>query len=66
VTGSRLPAIITTSVALVLLNVGIAWLIVGAIGVEFAPLWLALVILAAGVLAAAGAVMLWRGYLRAL
>jgi hypothetical protein len=56
-----------TSVALVLINVGLAMLIVAAIGAaSFAPLWVGGLLLAAGVLTAIGAVLVWRSYVRAL
>jgi hypothetical protein len=55
-----------TSAAIVLINLGLAILIVIAIGVDFAPVWLGGGLLVAGVLAAIGAVRLWRGYLDAL
>jgi hypothetical protein len=61
---SRTPAIWTTALAVVLINIGVAALIVEAIGIKsFAPLWVELAILLAGVLAAVGAVRLWRQYL---
>jgi hypothetical protein len=50
----------------VLINVGLAALIVEAVGARsFAPLWVSLVLLAVGAAAAAGAVVLWRQYLTA-
>jgi len=53
-------------VALVLINVGIALLIVAAIGIEaLGPAWIGAAVLVAGVVAAAGAIMLWRRYLQA-
>jgi len=55
-----------TSAALALINIGLAGLIVAAIGIAFAPLWVAGALLAAGVVAAGGAVLLWRSYLHAL
>jgi hypothetical protein len=61
---TRGPAIWATAVALALVNVGLAALIVAAIGAtSFAPLWVGVVVLVAGVVAAAGAVVLWRRYL---
>ena len=63
---SRGPAVLTTALALVLINVGLAALIVEAVGARsFAPLWVSLVLLAVGAAAAAGAVVLWRQYLSA-
>jgi hypothetical protein len=50
--------------ALALVNVGLAALIVEAIGVRsFAPLWVGLVLLLVGIAATIAAVMLWRRYL---
>jgi len=61
---TRGPAIWATAVALALVNMGLAILIVAAIGVRsFAPLWLAVVVLLLGVAAAVAAVMLGRQYL---
>jgi hypothetical protein len=58
--------LIATVVALVLINVGLAELIVEAVGARsFAPVWVSLALLALGVAAAAVAVMLWRQYLTA-
>jgi hypothetical protein len=58
------PAVLATAVALALINVGVAGLIVEAVGARsFAPLWLGVVLLLVGVGAAVGAVMLWRQYL---
>ena len=57
----------TTVVALALINVGLATAIVSAMGTAtFAPTWVGLVLLGAGVLAAVGAVRLWRGYLESV
>ena len=62
---TRGPAVLATTVALVLINVGLAGLIVEAIGARsFAPLWLAIAFVLAGIVAAVGAITLWRGYLR--
>ena len=61
---SRGPAIWATAVALALVNVGLATLIVAAIGVpSFAPLWVGVVLLLVGIGAAVGATTLWRQYL---
>jgi hypothetical protein len=49
---------------LALINVGLATVVVDAVGApSFAPSWLGLVSLVLGVAAAVGAVMLWRQYL---
>ena len=63
---SRTAAIALTALALALTNVALAYLIVRAAGftVLGPPVPLAVVVLAAGVLAAAGAVAEWRKYLR--
>jgi hypothetical protein len=61
---SRGPAILATALALALINVGLAALIVAAIGAQsIAPAWLGLVLLVLGVVAAIGAAALWRRYL---
>ena len=61
---SRGSAILATAAALALLNVGLAALIVQAVGARTsAPLWLWVALCVLGVLAAAGAVVLWRQYL---
>jgi hypothetical protein len=53
-------------VALALVNVGLAMLIVAALGASsFAPLWIGVSALIVGVVAAAAAVVLWRQYLAA-
>ena len=58
------PAVVATIVALALFNIGLASIIVSAIGERsFAPLWLGGVLLVAGAAAAAYAVILWRNYL---
>ncbi len=63
---SRAAAIRVTSLALVLINVALALLIVTLIGATtFAPAWLAGALLALGLLAAIGAISLWRAYVRA-
>ncbi|TMF03265.1 MAG: hypothetical protein E6I52_07670 [Chloroflexi bacterium] len=63
---SRAPATVVTALALALINVGLAALVVDAVGApSFAPPWVALVLLVTGVLAGIGAVMLWRQYLTA-
>ena len=64
---SRGPAIWATAIALALVNIGLASVIVGAIGQRgFAPFWLSLVILLVGLGAAVWAVLLWREYLTGL
>ena len=61
---TRGPAVLATAVSLALINIGLAGLVVAAIGARsFAPLWVVVVLLLAGVVAAAGAVTLWRQYL---
>ena len=61
---NRGPAILVTALALALVNVGLAAVLVEATGARsFAPLWVALVLLALGVVATVGAVTLWRAYL---
>jgi uncharacterized membrane protein (DUF2068 family) len=61
---SRGPAILVTALALALVNVGLAALLVEATGARsFAPPWVAVVLLLFGVVAAVGAVTLWRAYL---
>jgi hypothetical protein len=52
-------------VALALINVGLAGVIVEAIGARnFLPLWVAVVLVLVGAVAAVGAFTLWRGYLQ--
>ncbi|HEX8969439.1 MAG TPA: hypothetical protein VF937_16270 [Chloroflexota bacterium] len=64
---SRGPAAWATTVALGLVNVGLAVVIVELIGVHgFAPLWVGLTLVAVGLLAAVAAVFLWRQYLTEL
>jgi hypothetical protein len=61
---TRGPAVLATAAALAFVNLGLASLIVLAVGARgFAPMWLGLVLLVLGVMAAAIAVRLWRGYL---
>jgi protein-S-isoprenylcysteine O-methyltransferase Ste14 len=63
---SRGPAIIATALALALVNIGLAALIVSAMGAQsFAPLWVGALVLLLGAASAVGAVMLWRQYLEA-
>ncbi len=53
-----------TALALALINVGLAAMVVDAVGApNFAPAWVAVVLLVIGLVAAVGAVMLWRKYL---
>lgn len=62
---TRGPAILATAAALALINIGLAGIIVEGIGARsFAPLWLVIVLLVVGVVAAVGAFTLWRGYLQ--
>jgi hypothetical protein len=64
---TRGPAVLATAVALALINVGLAGLIVAAVGARnFAPLWSEVVLLVLGVVAAVGAFTLWRGYLQSV
>jgi hypothetical protein len=64
---TRGPALLATVAALVLLNLGLAALIALGIGARgFVPLWAAAVLLVLGIVAAAVAVTLWRGYLQSL
>jgi hypothetical protein len=59
-------AIVCTAVALAGINIGLAVLIVAAIGVRtFAPVWLGAFALVLGVVVAALAVQQWRQYLAA-
>ena len=61
---SRAPAVLMTAVALALINVGLASLIVAAVGSPgLAPVWLSVLVVALGIAAAAGCVALWRQYL---
>jgi hypothetical protein len=54
-------------VALALINLGAATVIVGAMGAPtWAPTWVGLVLVVAGVGAAVWAVILWRQYFAAL
>ena len=62
---TRGPAVLATAVALALINVGLAGLIVEAVGARsFAPVWVTIVLLVVGVVAGVGAITLWRGYLQ--
>jgi hypothetical protein len=64
---NRGPAVLATVVALALLNIGLASLIVLAVDDGgFLPAWAATLLLGLGIVAAAAAVMLWRGYLKTL
>lgn len=61
---SRAPAVLMTAVALALINVGLASLIVAAVGSPgLAPVWLSILVVALGIAAAIACVALWRGYL---
>ena len=61
---SRAPAIWATAVALALINIGAASVIVSTMGQRgFAPLWVGLVVVTAGLAATVAAVLLWRQYL---
>ena len=61
-----MPAVLVTALALALVNLGIAELIALAVNARtFIPLWAAALLLAFGVAAAVGAVLLWRAYIRA-
>lgn len=61
---NRGPAIWTTVIALALINVGAAALIVNMMGSgTFWPLWVGLILTAAGVVALFVAVRLWQQYL---
>jgi hypothetical protein len=62
---TRGPAVWATAVALALINVGLAGIIVEAVGARnFAPLWVVVGLFVAGIVATVGAITLWRGYLR--
>jgi hypothetical protein len=66
-TMTRGPAVLATIAALALVNLGLASLIAAAVGARgFVPIWAAVVLLVVGVVAAAVAVTLWRGYLNAV
>ena len=61
---SRGPAIWATAIAIALANIGLAALIVAAIGKpSFAPVWIGGVLLVLGLAAAAAALVLWRRFL---
>jgi hypothetical protein len=63
---SKAPAILATALALALINLGLAVLIVAALGVRtFAPFWVGALVGAVGMAAAGAAVVLWRRYLAA-
>jgi hypothetical protein len=64
---TRGPAVLATIAALALVNVGLASLIATAVGARgFVPIWAALILLVVGVVAAAVAATLWRGYLNSV
>jgi hypothetical protein len=61
---SRAPAVLATAVALALINIGLASLIVAAVGSPgVAPVWASILLVAIGVAAAIACVALWRQYL---
>ena len=61
---SRGPATLATAIALALINLGLATLIVQVVSSgSFAPIWLGLALLVAGIAAGMVAVGLWRQYL---
>ena len=61
---SRAPAVLATAVALALINIGLASLIVAAVGSPgVAPIWASILLVAIGVAAAIACVALWRQYL---
>jgi hypothetical protein len=61
----RMPAILTTVVALALCNIGLAGLIANAVGARpFIGVGAAALVLLLGAAAAVGAVLLWRTFLR--
>ena len=61
---SRAPAVLATAVALALINVGLASLIVAAVGSPgVAPVWAAVLLVGVGLAAAIACVALWRQYL---
>ncbi len=63
---SRTSAVSATALALALVNIGLAGLIVEAVGARgFAPIWVSLLLLALGIASAVAAVRLWRAYLDA-
>ena len=63
---NRGPAIWATAVALALINIGLAALIVAAIGAASAvSVWIGVIALLVGAAAAVAAVVLWRQYLAA-
>ncbi|MGI9149554.1 MAG: hypothetical protein ACR2IK_23890 [Chloroflexota bacterium] len=64
---TRGPAVLATAAALALLNLGLALLIASAVGARgIGPVWLTPVLLGLGLVAAALAVTLWRGYVRSV
>ena len=64
---SRGPAIWATAIALALFNIGLAAGIAQLISARgFAPLWVSVLILALGAVAAIWAFTLWRDYLSGL
>jgi hypothetical protein len=64
---TRGPAVLATAAALALINLGLASLVALAVGARgFVPVWLAVALLVSGVVAAAVAATLWRGYLNSV
>lgn len=64
---TRGPAVLATAAALALVNLGLASLIALAVGTSgIVPLWVSALLLALGIVAAAVAVTLWRGYLNSV
>jgi protein-S-isoprenylcysteine O-methyltransferase Ste14 len=64
---TRGAAVWATIAALALVNLGLASLIASAVGARgFIPVWIAVVLLVVGVVAAVVAATLWRGYLNSV
>ncbi|MDQ6670604.1 MAG: hypothetical protein M3069_07590 [Chloroflexota bacterium] len=64
---TRGPAVLATVAALVLVNLGLASLIASGVGARaFVPVWLTILVLVLGALAAVAAVTLWRSYLSSM
>jgi hypothetical protein len=61
---TRGPATWATVISLALINVGLAWAIVAAMGTAtIAPVWVALGMVVLGIVAGLVAIGLWRQYL---